>query len=241
MTDTGIGIASENHQKIFAEFYQIRSGMRKPEGTGLGLALAKKFVELHGGRIWVESQVGQGSTFTFTLPMRVAVEKPATAVPEPGAAQVGRPVALVVEDDTAAAKLLSIYLTEAWFSVEVAADGEVGLQRAHDLRPAIITLDILIPKLDGWDVIQRVKSARPAVSVIITSGYVDPEFKTKLLETGVKDFLDKPYTIKAVLNTLQQILEKSGRGKTSETGSSRAESAALTAGAAPQRPAGQVP
>src|SRR5262249_61677321 len=70
VTDTGVGIAPEDHGKVFEEFRQVGTADKKVEGTGLGLALSRKFVELHGGRIWVKSQVGQGSTFTFTLPVR---------------------------------------------------------------------------------------------------------------------------------------------------------------------------
>jgi signal transduction histidine kinase len=70
VTDTGIGIAPEDQETVFEEFRQVGHSERKAEGTGLGLALCRKFVELHGGRIWVKSQIGQGSTFTFTLPVR---------------------------------------------------------------------------------------------------------------------------------------------------------------------------
>jgi Amt family ammonium transporter len=70
VSDTGVGIAPEDHEAVFEEFRQVGSVARKVEGTGLGLALSRKFVELHGGRIWVTSQVGVGSTFTFTLPVR---------------------------------------------------------------------------------------------------------------------------------------------------------------------------
>ena len=69
VTDTGIGIAPEDQAAVFEEFRQVGSAAKKVEGTGLGLALCRKFVELHGGRIWVKSQVGQGSTFTFTIPV----------------------------------------------------------------------------------------------------------------------------------------------------------------------------
>lgn len=69
MTDTGIGIAPEDHDAVFEEFRQVRAVDKKAEGTGLGLALCRRFVELHGGRIWVKSQIGAGSTFTFTLPL----------------------------------------------------------------------------------------------------------------------------------------------------------------------------
>jgi signal transduction histidine kinase len=70
VTDTGVGIAPEDQEAVFEEFRQVRAADNKVEGTGLGLALSRKFIELHGGRIWVKSQVGQGSTFTFTLPVR---------------------------------------------------------------------------------------------------------------------------------------------------------------------------
>ena len=70
VTDTGVGIAPEDQEAIFEEFRQVGTADKKVEGTGLGLSLARKFIELHGGRIWVKSQVGQGSTFTFTLPVR---------------------------------------------------------------------------------------------------------------------------------------------------------------------------
>jgi signal transduction histidine kinase len=69
VVDTGIGIAPEDHQAVFEEFRQVGTAAKKVEGTGLGLALSRKFVELHGGRIWVQSQLGTGSTFTFTLPL----------------------------------------------------------------------------------------------------------------------------------------------------------------------------
>ena len=70
VSDTGVGIAPEDHEAVFEEFRQVGAAEKRAEGTGLGLALARKFIELHGGRIWVKSQVGAGSTFTFTLPVR---------------------------------------------------------------------------------------------------------------------------------------------------------------------------
>ena len=76
VTDTGVGIASEDQERIFEEFRQVGTADKKAEGTGLGLALSRKFVELHGGRIWVKSQVGMGSTFTFTLPARLDPVRP---------------------------------------------------------------------------------------------------------------------------------------------------------------------
>ena len=100
MTDTGVGIAPEDQEAVFEEFRQVGTADKKVEGTGLGLALSRKFIELHGGRIWVKSQVGQGSTFTFTLPVRREPSEPPTLgsaeldqrgrVEEPGAARGSR-------------------------------------------------------------------------------------------------------------------------------------------------------
>ena len=116
---------------------------------------------------------------------------------------------LVVEDDTAASKLLSIYLTEAGFSVEVAADGEVGLQRAHDLRPAIITLDILIPKLDGWDLLARLKTDQTiaAIPVVVVSIL---EERGKGFALGASDYLVKPVDREELIGTVQRVVPAAG-------------------------------
>ena len=78
MTDTGVGIAPEDQETVFEEFRQVGTASKKVEGTGLGLAISRKFIELHGGRIWVKSQVGAGSTFAFTLPLTIDQRRPAT-------------------------------------------------------------------------------------------------------------------------------------------------------------------
>jgi PAS domain S-box-containing protein len=192
VSDTGIGIAPYDLPRIFEEFYQARSEhVRKREGTGLGLALAKKFVELHDGRIAVDSEVGRGSTFTFTLPRRVPVEK-TQAIPEmvPPARPTG-PLALVIEDDATAAKLLSIYLSESDFVVEVVTDAEVGFEKARTLRPAIITLDILMPKVDGWDLLTRLKADPVTANIpVVIVSIVDERGKGFAL--GAAEYLVKP-------------------------------------------------
>jgi len=76
VADTGVGIAPEDQEAVFEEFRQVGTADKKAEGTGLGLALSRKFIELHGGRIWVESEVGKGSTFRFTLPLRIEQQRP---------------------------------------------------------------------------------------------------------------------------------------------------------------------
>jgi signal transduction histidine kinase/DNA-binding response OmpR family regulator len=199
--DTGVGITSEDLEHVFDEFQQVGSTTTKPhEGTGLGLTLAKKFVELHGGRIWAESQVGVGSTFTFTLPLQQAAGAPEVTLASDNAG----PTILLVEDDKYAIDLLSLYLTEADFKVAVARDGETGLAMARSLRPAAITLDMLLPHVDGWDFLARAK-ADPAITdipVIIVS-ILDERGKGVAL--GAADYLVKPVAREDLLTTLRQL------------------------------------
>ncbi|HME60769.1 MAG TPA: PAS domain S-box protein, partial [Candidatus Binatia bacterium] len=245
VTDSGTGMDSSIQDRIFEPFFTTK---KIGQGTGLGLAMVYGMIKNHKGFIHVESRPQHGTSFSLYVP--VAPPEHGTLADEENWQNAAdensngaRRTILVAEDEEPMLMLLQSALSKRGYNVYLARDGEeaLALFEAHkDIIDAIL-LDIGLPKLDGWDVIQRVKSARPAVSVIITSGYVDPEFKTKLLETGVKGFLDKPYTIEAVMKTLRRILEESGQDKTIETKSSRAEIAALTAGAALQRPAGQVP
>lgn len=182
--DTGIGIAPEDQERVFGEFEQLDSSFqRMHEGSGLGLALTRKLVELHGGRIWVESAgKDQGSTFRFRLPLVPAPEIPAgprdgvSAVSgdnhqtEPSAAS-DEPIVLVVEDEPNARELLTHYLCSAGYRVAEARDGEEALRMARELRPAAITLDVLLPKRDGWEVLRELKSAPETsdIPVIIVS------------------------------------------------------------------------
>lgn len=186
--DTGIGIAPEDQARIFDEFQQAKSGVTKAEeGTGLGLTLSKKFVEMHGGRIWVESAVGAGSTFTFTLPWK---ESPKALMQEPIAEPTG-PTVLLVEDDARAIDLLSLYLTASNFHVTVARDGEEGLAMTRRLHPSAIILDLMLPRLDGWDFLAQAK-ADPEIAdipVIIVS-ILDE--RGKGIALGAAEYIVKP-------------------------------------------------
>ena len=208
VTDTGIGIEPEFQQKIFDEFIQVGDHLPKREGTGLGLALTKKFIELHGGQIRVQSAKGQGSTFTFTLPVLPTPEKrlaPTGAQPD-GHPNANTPLVLVVEDDPAAAKLLSIYLSEAGFSVEVAPDGDAGFEKAKTLRPALITLDILIPKTDGWELLTRLKAdqATASIPVVVVSIIDEPGRGFSL---GAADYLMKPVDREVLVRVMQRVVQ----------------------------------
>jgi CheY-like chemotaxis protein/anti-sigma regulatory factor (Ser/Thr protein kinase) len=181
--DTGMGIAPADQERIFEEFQQ--AGQR--EGSGLGLALARTFVGLHGGRLWVESEIGAGSTFTFTLPHRGRDPLP----PDTVSIGSGGPAILLIEDDDRSAELLCIYLEGAGFSVARARDGDEGIERARQLRPSAIVLDLLLPGVSGWDVLARAKAdpGLSAVPIVIVS-MLDERGRGYAL--GAADYLVKP-------------------------------------------------
>lgn len=206
--DTGIGIAPEEQATIFEEFRQAsRHEAVDQEGTGLGLALAKQLVEMHGGRIWVESKSGVGSTFTFALPVpqRTGAADTLRERPNPSP-DPDIPTVLVIEDDPKAAELLSVYLLGAGLHPIVCSTGQEGIEAATRTRPQTIILDILLPDQDGWDVLTELK-ARPATSgipVVITTS-VDE--RGRGLALGASDYLLKPIDRTNLLKSLRRATE----------------------------------
>jgi len=206
VTDTGIGISQADLLLIFQEFRQLDQGPdRKQEGTGLGLALTKRFAELHGGTVSVESIEGAGSTFTLRLPVEPppAKEEP---IPEPlpGAlVDPARPLVLVVEDNPQASELLARYLDTGGFRVEIARTGTEALIKASELKPVAVTLDILLPEIDGWEVLTRLKQddATRNIPVVIAS-VVDNQGLGHAL--GALDYFVKPVERQALLSRLRR-------------------------------------
>ena len=160
VTDTGMGIPPEGLESLFKPFSQIDSGLsRKFEGTGLGLAMVKLLADLHGGSVAVESAVGEGSRFTVWIPVRDVVASPQLAPTAIKAreARPGDPVALVVEDDPKSADLIRVQLEAEGFTVVHAASAEAALSLATQQSLALITLDIMLPNMDGWELLGRLK------------------------------------------------------------------------------------
>jgi CheY-like chemotaxis protein len=196
VSDEGIGMTPEQQQKLFQPFSQVdASTTRRFGGTGLGLAITKQFAEMMKGEIWVESEFGQGSTFTVCIPTQVVIEESVQNEPaideteEPGV--IDGKIILVIDDDKIMRELLKGYLSKLGYSVAVAADGEEGVKLAYKLRPDAILLDVQMPGMDGWRVLSKLK-ADPILSdmpVIMTS---IEEHRNKGSALGATDYLVKP-------------------------------------------------
>jgi PAS domain S-box-containing protein len=206
VSDTGIGIAEHDLSRLFTEFHQVDAGPgRQHEGTGLGLALTRRFAELHGGRVSVASSPGHGSTFTLHLPLEAAAPKLSApgAPAHVAATDPARPLVLVVDDNPEAAEILTRHLAAGGFQIQVARTGPEALSMARELKPAAITLDILLPEVDGWEVLNRLKAdeATRDIPVVVVSVIDNPALGRAL---GAFDYFVKPVDGKALLSRLSQ-------------------------------------
>jgi signal transduction histidine kinase/DNA-binding response OmpR family regulator len=194
--DTGMGIPPEDQKRIFEAYEQAGPKEGQQKGVGLGLAIARRLVELHGGRIWVESTPGQGSTFTFRLPGACQVETGQVA-------RDGSPLVLVIEDDLVTAGLIRTQLMEGGYRVALVASGHAGLGAAKRLLPQVITLDLGLPDLDGWEVLYRLKNdpATQGIPVLVVTAQDQGQLGPSL---GAVDWLTKPVDSKRLLTALRR-------------------------------------
>ncbi|MBM3299647.1 MAG: response regulator, partial [Deltaproteobacteria bacterium] len=221
VSDTGIGLKSSDLERVFGAFEQVDSSLaRKEQGTGLGLALCRRLVEMHGGKIWAESPgEKEGSTFAFSIPImelaRVASgdsddsalkSRFSTGLQDghPDAASPTLPLVLVVEDDPVASELMAQCLRDAGYAVAQAFDGEQAVEMARQLRPFAITLDIVMPKKGGFDTLIELKALSETkdipVFIVATS-----EGEDLAMALGAVDFLPKPLDGKRLLEDLAEL------------------------------------
>jgi len=207
VADTGIGIAGKDIDKLFKPFQQLESPLtKKYEGTGLGLALVKKLVALHGGTTSVESEKGKGSIFTFTMPYREKPEeKPVAALKE---VEIHRtkamPFVLVVEDNPKDSELLKRYLITAGYDVTQAFDGKEALDLMAAKKPDLITLDITMPEMGGFEFLgEKAKNPEFAdIPVVIVTSASD---RKKGLDLGADAFVSKPVRKKALFSIIRSL------------------------------------
>lgn len=210
--DEGVGIKPEDLGKLFHAFQQAKNSSAVEEGTGLGLVITKKLVELHGGTIWVESEWGKGSTFRFRIPIVIPGEVVKSADQlvrianlHPTTLPNGeKPLVLIIEDNVQAAQLLQTYLEEAGYNTEIARNGIEGLEKAKLLRPHLITLDVILPIKDGWQVLKELKrhSLCKNIPIIIIS--ITDEKKLGF-GMGAVEYFVKPVNRQELLEALKKI------------------------------------
>ena len=204
--DTGIGIPADKQQHIFDAFAQEdASTTRRYGGTGLGLTITRKLVELMGGKIRVSSEPGQGSRFHFTIPLAAAGQA-ALAQDRPAAG--GQPI-LVVEDHPVNQKLAITLLERRGFTVDVAGDGRTALDKFTRGRYAAVLMDIQIPEMDGYQVMQAARAlesgeSRPHTPIIAVTASAGEHGRDRCLAAGADDFLTKPLRAAALFDTLQR-------------------------------------
>lgn len=187
VADTGIGIPREHHDDIFTAFFQVQSGdNREYQGSGLGLALTKRLVELHGGIIRFDSEPGRGTTFTFTLPTAAGVRLQA------------RRRILIVEDNPSNLDLTRMVLQANGFLVESAADGDEGWHKARALHPDLILMDVQLPGMDGLTLTRKLKGdpETSGIKVVALTANAMKGTEEQAREAGCAGYITKPIEVK---------------------------------------------
>lgn len=200
VTDTGPGIAEEDRSKLFLPFSQVDdSPTRKTGGTGLGLSICRSLIEMHGGRIGLlESTVGVGSTFFFTLPLPLEEGKPDEYIPE------GALTVLAVDDDPQVIELYQRFLKPQGYYVIPHTDPRTVVERVKEVQPFAITLDIMMPEVDGWQVMKKLKSDPETRDIpIVVCSILEEEEKGYSL--GAADYLVKPFLSEDLLGALNRL------------------------------------
>jgi CheY-like chemotaxis protein len=230
VSDTGIGIAEEDYGAVFEQFKQVGGDTLtdKPKGTGLGLPICKEIVEHHGGRIWVESEIGKGSTFSFAIPFipsehkKQKKQKPIhldelvkQLKEQVGFSKLkmnGNPASiLVVDDDDSIRSLLEQELSEGGYLIEQATNGKQALECIRKNRPDLIILDVMMPEMNGFDVAAILKNDPQTmdIPIIILSIIQD---KARGFRIGVDRYLTKPIDTAQLFQEVGNLLEQ-GKSK----------------------------
>jgi PAS domain S-box-containing protein len=236
VTDTGMGIAESDYGKVFEQFVQVGDTLtNKPKGTGLGLPISKQIVEHHGGKIWVESVLGKGSTFSFTLPLSeeaLAAEKgtgvdygvktvnvnallgqlKAHIASATQSRPVGKKTVLVVDDDNSIRELLKQELEAEGYAVRQAADGRAALVEVKREKPDLIILDVMMPELSGFDVAAVLRNDPETldIPIVILSVMQDKQRGYRL---GVDRYFTKPTDTKVLLEEIGSLLAQGATKK----------------------------
>ena len=221
--DTGIGISPEDMNRLFQPFTQIDSRLnRQHEGTGLGLALTHRLVELHGGSIMFESEIGKGSCFIIALPYHPVTSVPKSALrlraddppaqamaPYPQAAPTG-PQILLAEDNMINQKVMHSYLQAAGFRVAGVRTGREAINQAMTIHPDLILMDIQMPDMDGLEAIQHLRTIPKFkdTPIVALTALAMPSDRERCLAVGASEYLSKPVSLKELVEMIQRLVQK---------------------------------
>ncbi|MBD3234247.1 MAG: PAS domain S-box protein, partial [candidate division Zixibacteria bacterium] len=212
--DTGIGIRQEDQDMVFGEFQQVETSYtRKYKGTGLGLSICKKFVEMHNGRIWVESEPEKGSKFFFAIPLVEYCPIPeadSSEAEEIRQTKADGKTALVVDDVEANLILVSETLKDADFTVYQASNGTDALKLAEDLKPSIILLDIQMPEMDGITVFKKLQENPNTkyIPVVALTSHAMKGDRESFLEMGFTEYISKPIDVNELPGQICGLLDR---------------------------------
>lgn len=198
--DTGVGISEKDIPKLFQKFQQVDSSLtRKVGGTGLGLIISKEIIEMHGGRIWVESEQGKGSRFAFILPISSTAEE----------ARMGKRKILVIDDEPDLCATVKARLEANDFQVSTALSGREGLKLARNNGPDLILLDLMMPEMDGFEVCGVLKkdAQTSSIPVVVLTALDDEDAARRALSAGADGYMVKPFDAEALLFTLREFLK----------------------------------
>jgi CheY-like chemotaxis protein/anti-sigma regulatory factor (Ser/Thr protein kinase) len=217
--DTGPGIPPEHISSVFSEFFQVQNDERdRSKGSGLGLAISRRIMQALGGSLQVESQIGVGSFFTASLPAtRVLPNRPGRSdrPAEPARSQdllTNGASVLVIDDDTTSREALTELLKDEGYEVWSAAGGEEGLEAVRKHHPDLLLLDMMMPGIDGVEVIRRIRSEPDLrrVRIIALTGDVTRARLQNVFEAGADRFIAKPFRIPELLESVRTILRPPG-------------------------------
>ena len=209
--DTGIGIAPEHLEEIFLPFQQVGKQRHQIQGTGLGLAITKKLVTLMGGHLQVKSTLGQGSQFWFTVHLPATdeyVSRTGEDIPQIRSLKGKTKHVLIVDDKWENRMILTNILKPLGFTIQEAENGEEALERALEFAPDLIFMDLVMPKIDGFEATRRIRQSGnlPDVVIIAISASVFEHDRQQSLDAGCNDFLPKPVNIEQLLRTIEKHL-----------------------------------
>lgn len=221
--DTGIGIAQENISKLFQPFVQIDSSLnRQYSGTGLGLALVRRIVEMHGGTVSVTSELGKGSEFTVSLPCQSHLnyippppklplnedeDPPEIVASTISQQQLLSELILLVDDNEDNIETFSTYLQEEGYKIKIARNGLEAFNSAKKLQPKLILMDIQMPQVDGLTAIKMIRANNLNMPIIALTALAMSEDKERCLNAGANDYVTKPVRLKKITKLIQKYLQ----------------------------------